>query len=111
MVINTAGKQLGEMVYFSLGVIVYFYFQGSQGTDLRQELEAKAREECCLLAYWFFLQPFLIQHRPITRDGTIHYVLSPPMSISSQENTSQTCPQAILRETIPQKKFSLPRCI
>jgi hypothetical protein len=45
VVINTAGKQLGEMVYFSLGVIVYFYFQGSQGTDLRQELEAETMEK------------------------------------------------------------------
>lgn len=54
---------------------------GSQSRNSRQELDAEATEQHCVLACAPFSATVLIQLRP-TRLGTAHSGLSPPVSHS-----------------------------
>lgn len=63
--------------------------EGSQGSNLRQELEAEPTEECCLLACFFKLIYSQISYTAqdyLQRGDIIHSWLSSPTSISNQKN-------------------------
>ena len=101
-----------EMVLFSLQVIGCHWGKPrqelKQGRNLKAGTEAGAMEECCLLACSSYLaQLAYTTQEQLPRSGPTHCGLGLHTSFINQPKAPQTCPQAKLKEAIPQVRLPL----